>query len=108
MYKCDWCTGYAHMLACTHGLGMPKPFFFKIPLLVQQGMHIAAHTGTQMAVKKACTLGLRCCSKVAKGENSSGKQPHTEYCYGPRYTTKIRVDTVYRPPNYGDLPTLGP
>jgi hypothetical protein len=25
----DW---HAHMLACTHGLGMPKPSFFGMPL----------------------------------------------------------------------------
>jgi hypothetical protein len=47
--------------------------------MVQQGMHIAAHTGTEMAVKNACTIGLMSWSKVTKGEKSSGKQTATVY-----------------------------
>jgi hypothetical protein len=55
--------------------------------MVQQGMHVAAHTGTEMAVKKACTIGLRSWSKVTKGENISGKQTATVYRYALRYRT---------------------
>jgi hypothetical protein len=78
-------------------------FFWNAPL-EQQGMHIAAHTGTEMVVKKACPIGLRSCLEVAKGENSSGKQtgvsPHGMYAQNTRAT-------VYRPPNCrGDLPML--
>ncbi len=40
---------------------------------------------------------------MAKGENRYRKQTHTDCRYGLRY---VRVYTVYRPPNYGDLPTL--
>jgi hypothetical protein len=55
------CTG-AHMR-----LGWACPnLFFRNALLVQQGMHIAAHTGTEMAVKEACTIGLKK-PTVAKG-----------------------------------------
>jgi hypothetical protein len=39
-------------------LGCPNLFFWDGPL-VQHGMHIAAHNGPEMAVKKACTIGLR-------------------------------------------------
>jgi hypothetical protein len=55
------------MHTCWHAhMGWACPPFF-LPL-VQQGMHIAAHTGTEMAVKKACTIGSRNCPKVAKGD----------------------------------------
>ncbi len=100
-------SGEAHGLA--HGLahscdwaGHARTCFIRNAPMVQQGMHIAAHTGTEMAVKKACTIGLRSWKKVTKGENSSGKQTLRTTVYTP----KIRVATVYRPPNYGDLPTL--
>jgi hypothetical protein len=67
--------------------GHAQTCFMRNAPLVQQGMHIAAHTGTEMAVKEACTIGLRSCSKVAKGENSSGKQTATVYRYAlrPKY-----------------------
>jgi hypothetical protein len=91
MDTCDW-------------VGHAQTFFVRNAPLVQQGMHIAAHIGTEMVVKKACTIGLRSCLKVAKGKNRSRKQTHTDCRYG--YTPVIRVYTAYRPLNYGDLPTL--
>jgi hypothetical protein len=62
-----------------------------------------AHSGTywhRNAGKEGMYNRVGSCSKVAKGESRHGKQTATVY------TPEIRVATVYRTPNYGDLPTV--
>jgi hypothetical protein len=70
------CASCTHHAPCFNASHAPRTTHLHglCHLSLGTAGHIAAHSGTYMAVQKACSVGLRSWSKVVKGKNSSAKR----------------------------------